>query len=759
MTRQREIEREQAVVTRLYQRLDEVRDATRARLTEVRRRGGSGTPQARSERDAFAALYEDRLTALDAVESGLCFGRLDRDDGESLHIGRIGLSDERHESMLVDWRAPAAAAFYQATPAERMGVRRRRQLRTRGRVVLDVEDDVFDVEGLTADDRETLGGGGALLAAVSAARTGRMRDIVATIQGEQDRIIRDDPAGILVVQGGPGTGKTAVALHRAAYLLYRDRERLSRSGVLVIGPGAVFLRYIEEVLPALGETGVITATLPGLLAQPLPGVTGGSAAAERDDVARVKANRRMAEVVARAVALHQSVPDDQVVVPFEEHELVLTRSDVSGARARARRSRQRHNRARYGFAKQILRLLIGRLAEVDPDLAGQDWVSRTLMSGDDYRDLVNRFWPRLTPAELLIRLFTDRDLRRQAADGVLTASERELLGREPGDPWTDSDVPLADEAWALLGDPEEMLQVAAERRRLRAERAYAQQVIETTGTSGRVDAATLAARFAEPSAAGVPARAATDPDWEFGHVIVDEAQELSAMAWRMIARRCPSRSMTVVGDIAQASAPWAPRQWADVLDPVAPGRWRLRELTVNYRTPDEVMRVAAAVLHAVDPAAESPASVRSVGFAPLPVAAGDEPLETAVDDAVATVAARAVDGRIGVIVPDALHPQLAGHLTATLPVRVATGAEALDAPVGVLTVAQSKGLEFDEVVVVEPAAWADAGAKGLRDLYVALTRATQRVTIVHSEPLPEPLASGLSTVTRELSLAPTGTER
>src|SRR3954447_18290064 len=242
--RQVELDREQAYLTRLYSRLDELRDQTRARLAEVRRRGASGTPQNRSERDAFATLYEDRLAQLNAVESGLAFGRLDMRGGDRHHIGRIGLTDDRHDTLLVDWRAPVAEPFYRATPADAQGVVRRRHLRTRGRRLLDVEDDVFDLESMSDEDRATLGGEGALLAALTQRRTGRMRDIVETIQSEQDRVIRADLGGVLVVQGGPGTGKTAVALHRAAYLLYSHRDTLSRSGVLVVGPNAVFLRYI-----------------------------------------------------------------------------------------------------------------------------------------------------------------------------------------------------------------------------------------------------------------------------------------------------------------------------------------------------------------------------------------------------------------------------------------------------------------------------------------------------------------------------------
>ncbi|HTW19904.1 MAG TPA: AAA family ATPase [Mycobacteriales bacterium] len=735
MSRTSEIAREQELVTRLYDRLDLLREQTRGRLAEVRRRGASGTPQARSERDAFATLYEDRLAQLEAVEPGLCFGRLDFTTGEQLHVGRIGLTDDRLDTLLVDWRAPAAEPFYRATPADPHGVSRRRHLRTRGRTVLDVEDDVFDVDALTEADRETLGGGGALLAALNAHRTGRMRDIVATIQAEQDEVIRADPTGVLVVQGGPGTGKTAVALHRAAYLLYTHRERLSRTGVLVVGPGPAFIRYIERVLPSLGETGVLLSTVDGLV----PGVSVGGR--EPAAVATLKADSRMAEVIEAAVTARQRVPDQPLLVGFEEYDLLLTPGDVSAARARARRSRRRHNRARYAFAKHLLRLVVGRLAEFDAELARERWVVRTLMGSDDFRAAVDACWPRVSAEELVRELFTPTGVL--VAGDLLTRAEAALLVRDPTAPWTAADIPLIDEAWSRLGDPEEVLREAAERRRVRADREYAREVVAASGLRGQVDADLLAERYAGPGASSraVAERAATDPDWEFGHVIVDEAQELSPMAWRMLVRRCPMRSMTVVGDIAQASAPWAIRSWPAALQAIAPERWRVAELTVNYRTPSEVMEVAADVLAAVDPAIESPSSVRDVGYPPYShrVALGDD-LVARVVSVVAESRATIGDGKLAVIAPYRWYDALVAAVGASFPDEVGTGAAGLDAPIAVLGVTEAKGLEFDGVVLAEPGDWIAADERGLRDLYVALTRTTQRLDVVHSGELPATLA-------------------
>ena len=637
-----------------------------------------------------------------------------------------------HDTLLVDWRAPAAEPFYRATPTDPHGVVRRRHLRTRGRDVLDVEDDVFDLEGLTDADRETLGGGGALLAALTESRTGRMRDIVATIQAEQDRVIRAEPAGMLVVQGGPGTGKTAVALHRAAYLLYTHRDRLARTGVLVVGPGPAFVRYIEQVLPSLGETGVLLSTIEGLV----PDVEVGGR--EPVEVAALKADIRMAALVEAAVARRQHVPAEAVMIEFEEHDLVLTPDDIAAARARGRRSRHRHNRARYAFAKQLLRLVVGRLAEVDGELAAQQWVVRTIMASEDFRAIVDVCWPRLTPAQLIADLLTPAGLAAAGAD-LLTPVEQELLARDAGRPWTAADMPLLDEAWALLGDPEEVLRAAANRRQIRADRAYAQQVVATSGLRGQVDATTLAERFSDPGAGGraVAERAESDPDWEYGHLIVDEAQELSPMAWRMLLRRCPTRSMTVVGDVAQASAPWGARSWQSALDPVASDWWQVAELTVNYRTPSEIMTVAADVLAAVDPAAESPSSVRDAGQWPLahPVCPGTEVADR-VAEVVSLARAAVGDGKVAVISPEQQYEVTTSTLRSRFPGEVGTGAAGLDVPIAVLAVNEAKGLEFDAVVLVEPADWLVEGEAGLRNLYVALTRATQRLDVVHSGELP-----------------------
>ena len=737
-----ELVREQRYVDRLYSRLDELRDRTERELIAVRATAPSGTHQNRSERDSFAGLYEQRLSQLRAVEDRLVFGRFDTVDEGRRYVGRIGLSDEDRHQLLIDWRAPAARLFYQATAASPGDVVRRRHLTTRNRAVTAIEDEVLDLDGLEASDLSTLSGEGALLAALNAKRTGRMGDIVATIQAEQDDVIRAELPGVLVVQGGPGTGKTAVALHRAAYLLYTHRERLARSGVLLVGPNQTFLRYIEKVLPSLGETGVVMVT-PGEL---LPGVV-----ATSDDVADVvalKGDVRMAGVIAAAVEQRQRIPDGPRMLNVEGHQLVLRPHVVAAARAHARRNRKPHNLARVSYVKEILDGLASqyaRLLGVQLSADNRTELLADLRESPDVRREVNLTWMPMTPQSLLEGLYAEPH-RLAAAAPHLDGAQLALLRRDRGAPWTVSDVPLLDEAAELLGDDDtggyELKRQAAQQRQ--AEIEYAKGALQISGgAGGLVSAEVLAGRFAdEGPILSAAERAALDRTWAYGHVVVDEAQELSAMAWRLLMRRCPAKSMTLVGDIAQTGSAAGAHSWAEVLGPYVEGRWRLTELTVNYRTPAQVMTLASAMLEAAGVPATAPRSVRD-GDVP-PTAHRIQPDD--VDAIVALVRAEVDElgeGRLAVIAPADQVGALQLALSASLPAgMVATGTGALDAPVGVLAVSQVKGLEFDSVVLIEPARILAASARGANDLYVALTRPTQRLRVVHSGPLP----AGLETI-------------
>ncbi|MBF6234164.1 HelD family protein [Nocardia farcinica] len=746
--RDREIDREQAYLSVLYERLDAMRAYAQNRLRTVLLENG-GAPQARSERESFTQLYTEDLAKYDAAEHGLCFGRIDlTEEDEPRYIGRLGILDERDDyaTLLLDWRAPLARPFYLATTAAPDGVTRRRHIRTRNRSVTAINDEYLDLDAAQrAGMVESDGGVGsesALLAALNAARTGHMTDIVETIQSEQDAIIRSEHKSVLVVQGGPGTGKTAVALHRAAYLLYNYRQQLAKSGVLIVGPNATFLDYIGQVLPSLGETGVLLSTIGDLY----PGVK-----ATRTDTLRageIKGSLRILEVLKQAVRDRQEVPAQPIELSFDGYPVRLDKKIVTKARGRARSSRRPHNLARPIFANSVIDALTDQLAQtMGADLSG----GPSLLSRADLAEIrdemksdpavqaaIGRLWPLLTPQQVLADLLAD-PARLDRAGASLTPEERAELVRPDTGEFSAADAPLLDELAELLGvdDTEERERA---RRRWRAKLAEAQDALDIlTGSAPQdleddldpeilmaydlIDASQLAERQDVRTRLTAAERAAGDRTWTYGHVIVDEAQELSEMAWRMVMRRIPNRWMTVVGDVAQTGDPAGAASWQQVLEPYVAQRWKLTELTVNYRTPAEIMTVAADVLAAIDPAATAPRSVRETGHRPRAERVTEAELPAAVARAVAE---HHGPGTTAVIAPHELTDALA---------------EVDGEAVRVLTVSEVKGLEFDTVLLVEPARIVEESPRGLNDLYVALTRATQRLHVLHTAELPAVLGA------------------
>ena len=742
--RQEELADEQKVVDELYARLDTLRDQTRRRLADVRRAGPSGSPQNRSERDAFATLYEDRLAQLEAVEERLAFGRLDLADGERRYVGRIGLTDEQQTPLLTDWRAPAAQPFYRATAAHPDGVVRRRHLVTSRRSVTGIEDELLDLQRADDDGAllEHLSGEGALLASLAARRTGRMGDIVATIQAEQDAVIRSELSGALVVQGGPGTGKTAVALHRAAYLLYAHRRVLDRSGVLLVGPSRTFLHYIDQVLPSLGENGVVTTTVAELY----PGVT--AHGTEPDEIAEIKGRALWAQVLVRAVRARQRVPAQAVEARVDGRTIVVRPGDVAAAIARARRQHRPHNLARATFVRDML----GRLADqyieqlvfgVSSEDRGE--VIEELRTTRAIRVALNLAWLPLTPEGLVGDLFAKPHRLAEAA-AQLSAAERALLVRPQGSEWTPADIPLLDEAAELLGEDDQAAraQARSDAESRAQEVEYARQVLENSWAGAFVSADALADRFSSAGPSLTTAeRAAADRTWTYGHVVVDEAQELSAMAWRSLLRRVPTRSMTIVGDVAQTSAHAGAHAWGGTLDPVLRGSWRLAELTVNYRTPAVVAEAAGRMAAAVGLPVSPLTSARDVEDAlVIEGVAADELADAAAQralKAVGDVSDTAGSGRVALVAVPHRLPHVRTALAALgRPVGGTDDGTAVDlgADLVVLSPVQTKGLEFDVVVLVEPA---EVLQESAGDLYVAMTRPTQLLHVVHARPLPEGL--------------------
>ncbi|MDA4109661.1 RNA polymerase recycling motor ATPase HelR [Mycolicibacterium holsaticum] len=721
-----ELHSEQSYVAGLYERLDAERTRLKkkydaALLAPIDAQDG-GTL---IDRDASVRGLAAQMDRLNVADHGLCFGRLDSLAGERSYIGRIGLLDEGndYEPLLVDWRAPAARAFYVATAAHPEDMRRRRQFRTLGRRIIDFTDEVFVADGDAPGDDTALADDSVLLAAINAPRGEGMRDIVATIQAEQDEIIRLDHPGVLVIEGGPGTGKTVVALHRVAYLLYTHRKRMESHGVLVIGPNPAFLDYVARVLPSLGETNVVFMTTGDLV----PGL---HVTADDDPrAARLKGSLKMLDVLAAAVADRQRVPETPLEIELTDVTVRIDAETAQWARQEARDSGKPHNEARAVFTEIVTYVLTERaIARI-----GRGWLTRDdRKAWEDLRtDLVDelnenhafnaaldQLWPLLTPENVLSQLYSSP--QRLAAAGADPA-----LQRADGDAWTVADVPLLDELVDLLGR-DKAAERAAERAR-KAEAEYAEGVLELMvaredlmDDEDRLMAQDLlygedlAERFVERDTRDVAERAVADRDWTYGHVVVDEAQELSEMDWRVLFRRCPSRSFTVVGDLAQRRSQAGATSWDAMLAPYVPGRWVYRSLSVNYRTPAEIMEVAAALLAEFAPGVQPPESVRACGVRPWSRQVGAEDLPAAIDEFV-----RAEGGREGT--------------------SVVIGPPGVP---GAVTAAQTKGLEFDAVLVVEPHRILADGQRGAAELYVALTRATQRLGVLHTAPLP-PALTGL----------------
>ncbi|WTN46600.1 AAA family ATPase [Streptomyces sp. NBC_00631] len=739
-----ELRDEQEFIDGLYARVDALRGDTEDSVADALALGDKPM-QARLERDILVAERSGLLAALNAVDGSLCFGRIDLTSGAKHHIGRIGLrlDDAERTPVLVDWRAEVARPFYLATGHTPMGLRRRRHIATDGRRVSALHDEILDLGDRERTGHEDPSGDAVLLAALNSARTGRMTDIVQTIQAEQDEIIRAPYRGVLVVEGGPGTGKTAVALHRAAFLLYEYRELLAKRAVLIVGPNPAFLGYIGEVLPSLGETGVLLATVGELF----PGVR--ATAPDTPEAAAVKGRADMADVLAAVVRDRQALPDPVLTVEHDREVLMLDDGLVNMARERTRAARLPHNVAREHFEGHILNTLTDLYAErvgTDPfdgssllDPSDVTQIRDELAENPEVWSAIDQLWPRLTPQRLVADFLA-------GPEGYLSAEDAAAVRRPVTRTWTVSDVPLLDEAAELLGVDERIARARAERER-ETQIAYAQGVLDVSYASRTyefddkedgdpdasevlsahdiIDAERFAERQEEEDFRSAAERAAADRTWAFGHIIVDEAQELSPMAWRLLMRRSPTRSMTLVGDPAQTAEAAGVGSWSKILEPYVEDRWDHTRLGVNYRTPSEIMDLAAAVVRAEHPGFEPPSSVRSTGVRPWVRATDDLP--GAVEKAVAELTP--AEGRLAVIAPRDLHRALATRLDG-----VTAGAEPdLTRTVVLLDPRQAKGLEFDSVLVVEP------GRYGTSDLYVALTRATQRLGVLHTGDLPRAL--------------------
>jgi DNA helicase IV len=700
-----EIEREQGVVDRALARLEVLRAEAVVRERESLHGIGTGTPQAIFERDVQALAAAARRVDLDAAGEGLVFGRLDLLDGPVHHIGRLGLRTDDQEPIVVDWRAPAAAPFYQATAADSLGVVRRRTITCKGATVVGVEDELLDPD---AHIDGTVVGDAAFLAAVSRERGPQMRDIVATIQREQDLAVRAPDDGALVVTGGPGTGKTAVALHRVAYLMYARRDWYGRRGVLVVGPSPVFVDYIGAVLPSLGETSVRLSDLGGL-----PVVPRGLTHDGDDDAAAiaVKGSDRMVGLLKRAIRHLGSVQRIRDVELIRwGHALTISAEEQLRRKNQVGRSPRSHNAGRTAYVASMVDAA-WRSWEKRPNAAKEEPgdredFGRWLRSDTAFVREVDRAWPVLEPLDVLAALRTGSVPLAKVAGGLFSNDEQRVLARcWPTTSVSAADTAIIDELIALLGpppepevDPDDAWDEMAELDALAAEHG-----VTTFADRNRASSRNLA----------------LESDYRtYAHVVVDEAQDVTPMQWRMLGRRARGATWTIVGD-------WAQSAWPDVeevrraMDAVlGKARVRTTELSTNYRTSTEIADLAALVLHRIDAEAVPPAAVRSTGV--LPVWTRTDDLLAALPAAVAHLLEK-VTGTVGVVVPRALRA----------PVRALVD----DPRVAVVDTWQVKGLEYDGCLVMAPElvlTEALTEKAGLRTLYVALTRATQRLAVLSS---------------------------
>ncbi len=707
---EQEIAHEQQFVDRVYLQLEQSARNAEALAKEGHGRGRLGHEGGLVERDAMVFQAAKRLATLNAAHEGLVFGRLDLDDVEEAprYIGRIGLRDENRDSMLIDWRAPAAAVFYQATAADPQGVVRRRVLRCAGPIVVAVEDDLLDAD---AETDLPIVGEGALMAQLSRARDRSMHSIVATIQAEQDQAIRAPGRGVVSISGGPGTGKTVVALHRAAFLLYSERRRYETGGVLIIGPSGVFMRYIERVLPSLGETAVSLRSL----GEVVDGVKG----VRHDDpaVADVKGAARMVELVRRTA--RQAVPSapSEFRVFYRDENIVLSGRELAALR-RQLLSQGKRNRQLPRVASTLLDAMWRQVRGERGRARGKEEFIDVMLGSAEFVEFALSWWPALDATEVL-RWLRDPELLAKVGEGVLSQEDMALLSKSWAptgavagkDEWSVEDVPLLDELRYQLGDVPEKI----DRELDPLAHLVDENMPEVTTMSDR--------EFATG-----PRTSTRIEDDNYAHVLVDEAQDLTPMQWRMIGRRGRGASWTIVGDPAQSSWP-VPAEAARAREEALGDKPRHNfHLSTNYRNSKEIYDFAAAYASRVGLDADLPNAVRSTGVDPVQRQVED--LESGVRAAVAELAS-AVEGTVGVVVPVARRAQVQGWLDTwdELGDDVRGG---FDARIAVLTGLDTKGLEFDGIVVVEPGEIESESATGRATLYVVLTRATQQMVTVFS---------------------------
>ena len=642
------------------------------------------------ERDAFAFQAARRLAVLDAEHEGLVFGKLDLTDRETRYIGRIGVRDLEFEPLVIDWRARAAEPFYRATPAEPMDVVRRRVLRCRNDIVVGIEDDLLNAEAAPED--MAIIGEGALMAALSRARGHQMRDIVATIQAEQDEAIRAPYQGVTVIAGGPGTGKTVVGLHRTAYLLYSNRRRFENGGVLVVGPSAVFMNYIDRVLPSLGEDTVTLRSLGQIISDVLPVE---ATRVDEAEAAVAKGSLRMLPVLRRLVAELGDVAESGLLLTVKGEPLRLSREELGRIRRQVL-TQQPYNRGRPAGEDALIAALWQKAPEA-LDVSGLEEFDDLVRSTSTYRQLLSGWWPPITAPDALRRLSDPVLIDRVASDDLVGDARRAVRQSYELEGWSIADVALLDELVHLLGAlPEE---------------AEQDVFIEGGETSELI---TIGERLTETRDVDTD-----EPHSTYAHVLIDEAQDITPLQWRMLRRRGPQASWTIVGDPAQSSWPDVEESQRALVDLIGTSPSRTYRLSTNYRSPAEVFDLASAYIVNSFPEADLPVAVRTTGHDPVLTEAGSDDFTGALVRELSALLG-SLEGTVAAIASPSRMSEVRAVVAAD-PELSANGR------LVVLTALEAKGLEHDGVLVVDPDAIVAESPGGERVLYVALTRATQRL--------------------------------
>jgi DNA helicase IV len=740
---------EQKIIDNIYSVLDKNKLELRKKIKALNSTNFGSTHQNKSEKDSIVFTYFDQLAKLNSVDRKLIFGKLVYEDGEERYIGRIGLFDSENNPVLYDWRTKIAEDFYQATAINSNKVSLRRHINIANRKITSFEDEYLDGSETSTTTKAKVSdkGDNAIFHALKNKRSSRMNDIVSTIQKEQDVIIRNDTKSLLVVQGGAGTGKTAVALHRTAYLLYNNRKRLEKSGVLLIGPNEQFLYYIDQVLPSLGETGVVSTSINKLF----PGVKATFEEPYQGQI--IKGDIRMKDAIKQAVEMFIRLPEETVSFQFREHTVEISRNDVKACQTFAKNNKLNHNKGRLLFVRSLLDILSQKyflarraeatgpdeIKEVKAGMLRENVVARTL----------NYCWMPLEPKRLIKDMFNSKDL----LSGLLPWATDEAISeslREPDQEFSKFDIPLLFVATELIGQTKNDSAEATSEDAKNSEDM--KQTIETLNLGNQFNTDLLFELESSGQSNEVNTKL-NDLFWTYGHVIVDEAQEMSQMDWYLLSRKCPTHSFTIVGDVMQTSSPAGSRNWHEALDSTFGSDFPIEKLTVNYRNPKEVADKALEVLEGQGIEIEPITAPRSVENSYRVHKVEPNKLYDTAADIAYEMIQEFVDfnkaGKVAVIVrakkvyelKNAIYDKLElDHGSIFLePIRTQKPPMT---QLDVITPEFSKGLEYDAVLLVEPKNLEVSDGTGLTkesisNLYVAMTRPTSRLEVVHSKELPQ----------------------